>query len=66
MTYFEQPNVRHLNEILVYVHTDTKVYTFASTKSLNDLIDGSSEVATALSPQFQVRSLLFFFIHFVF
>lgn len=54
MTYFEQPNVRHLNEILVFLQTDSQVYTFASTKSLNDLIDGSSEVATVLAPEFMI------------
>jgi len=59
MTYFEQANVRHLNEILVSIYTDSGVYTFGSTKSLNDLIAGSSEVATARSPQFQVSSYQF-------
>ena len=62
MAYFEQASVRHLNEILVFIYTDAPddgsdsgVYTFGSTKSLNDLIAGSSEVATARSPQFEVR-----------
>jgi hypothetical protein len=51
--YFEQPSVKHMNEILVFVQTDEKVYTFASTKSLNNLVDGSSENAAEISPEFQ-------------
>ena len=30
-TYFEQPHITHMNEILVFLQTDEKVYSFAST-----------------------------------
>merc|ERR1719263_260256 len=42
-----------MNEILVYVQTEDSFYTFASTKSLNQLIDGSNEDASEISPEFQ-------------
>jgi len=29
--YFEQPKVEHYGEVMVFVQTDSKVYTFAST-----------------------------------
>ena len=58
--YFEQPSVKHMNEILVFVQTDEKVYTFASTKSLNNLVDGSSEDAAEIAPEFQVSKIFFF------
>ena len=56
--YFEQPNIKHLNEVLVFVNTDDAVYSFGSTKNLNDLIDGSREEATRLAPQFNVSFFL--------
>lgn len=36
------------------MYTDDTVYSFGSTKNLNDLIDGSSEEATQISPQFKI------------
>lgn len=54
MTYFEQPDVRHMNEIIVWLYTDSKIYSFATTKSLNDYIDGSGEAGEELSPAFKV------------
>jgi len=54
MKYFEQPSVRHMNELMVFMYTDDGAFTFGSTKNLNDLIVGSSEDASALSPQFTV------------
>ena len=56
MTYFEQPDVRHMNEIIVWLYTDSKIYSFATTKSLNDYIDGSGEAGEELSPAFKVSS----------
>jgi hypothetical protein len=50
MTFYEQPSISHLNEVLVYMYTDDTVYSFGSTKNLNDLIDGSTEEATKISP----------------
>lgn len=64
-TYFEQPNVTHLNEIVVFLYTDTNVYTFASTQALNDLLENSSEDASSLSPSFQVSYSFLFSIFFV-
>lgn len=52
--YFEQPSVSHTNEIVVFVYTDDRVYTVASTQSLNDLLDSSSESGASLSPTFKV------------
>ena len=46
LTYYEQPNIRHLNEIMVYMYTDDGVFSFGSTKNLNDLVDGSFEEST--------------------
>ena len=36
MKYFEQPSVKHLNELMVFMYTDDGVYSFGSTKNLND------------------------------
>jgi len=55
-TYSEQPNIKHMNEIMVFLYTDTDVYTFASTKNLNDLLDSSGEHGNALSPEFTVST----------
>jgi len=52
--YQEQTDVTHLNEILVYIFSDDGVKTFATTKSLNDLFDGTSADASSLSPSFKV------------
>ena len=54
ITYYEQPNIKHLNEIMVYMYTDDGVFSFGSTKNLNDLFDGSFEESTKISPQFTV------------
>jgi len=54
MQYFEQPQIKHLNELIVYMYTDDGAYTFGSTKNLNDLIMGSTEDSSSLSPQFSV------------
>jgi len=51
-TYFEQPSIHHNNEVLVFVQTDERVYSFASTKALNSLIDASNEAAGSLAPEF--------------
>jgi hypothetical protein len=53
-SYFEQPSIQHNNEIVVFVQTDTDVYSFASTKSLNSLIDASTEAANSIAPEFNV------------
>ena len=50
MKYFEQPAVTHLNELMVFMYTDDGVYSFGSTKNLNDLLVGTSEDASSLSP----------------
>jgi hypothetical protein len=50
MKYFEQPAVTHLNELMVFMYTDDNVYTFGSTQNINDLLMGSTEDASALSP----------------
>merc|ERR1740115_255832 len=34
MKYFEQPSVKHLNELMVFMYTDDGVYSFGSTKNL--------------------------------
>jgi hypothetical protein len=39
-----------MNELMVFMYTDENVYTFGSTKNINDLLIGSSEDASALSP----------------
>ena len=52
MTYFEQPSVKHQNELMVFLYTDTKVYAFASTKNLNDLVATSNNDASSLAPSF--------------
>jgi hypothetical protein len=36
------------------MYTDDAVFSFGSTKNLNDLIDGSSEESTRISPQFTI------------
>ena len=54
MQYFEQPQVKHLNELIVYMYTDDGAYTFGSTKNLNNLIQGSTEDSSTLSPQFTI------------
>lgn len=54
MKYYEQPEVTHLNELMVFMYTDDNVYTFGSTKNINDLLMGSTEDASILSPQFTV------------
>ena len=52
-TYFEQPSIKHLNELLVFVYTDRQVYAIASTQSLNDLIENSNEKSSKLAPSFK-------------
>jgi len=34
-TFYEQPDVVHLNEILVVIYTEKQTYTFGSTSELN-------------------------------
>lgn len=53
MTYFEQADVNHLNEMVVVIYTTSGVHTFASTKALNDIV--ASPEANTLSPSFSVR-----------
>ena len=50
ITYYEQPNIKHMNEIMVYMYTDDGVFCFGSTKNLNDLFDGSFEESSQISP----------------
>lgn len=44
--FYEQADVRHLNELVVALYTPTQTYTFGSTEELNRLI-GTKQ---ALSP----------------
>lgn len=39
--FYEQPKVKHLNELMVYVYTDEGVFSFGSTKALNDMVEGT-------------------------
>ena len=43
----------------MFLYSDNGVYTFGSTKALNDLVSGSSQFqnSAALSPQFQILNL---------
>jgi len=43
--------VRHLNEMLVVLYTDTQTYTFGTTETLNNML-GSG--ANQLAPQIEV------------
>ena len=45
-TYLEQPDIMHMNEIMVQMCTDLNCYSFASTKNLNDIFYGTTESAT--------------------
>ena len=42
-TYTEQPNVRHLNEILVLLYTENQTYTFGTTENLNDMLGAGNQ-----------------------
>jgi len=42
-TYTEQPNVRHLNEMLVLLYTENQTYTFGTTENLNDMLGDSNQ-----------------------
>lgn len=49
--------IRHTNEILVYLNTDSGVYAFGSTKVLNDLFDGSNHDSSELSPTIKLQQI---------
>ena len=53
-TYYEQPNVRHLNEILVYLQTDKKTYGIGSTKNIQALLDDPRDSSSGIAPEFTV------------
>jgi len=55
-TYVEQPTVRHMNEILVYVYTTNKIYGFGSTKELNAYFETADDGGKDLSPMFEIMN----------
>ena len=42
-TFTEQPNVRHLNEMLVILYTDNQTYTFGTTDNLNNMLGSGNQ-----------------------
>jgi len=42
-TYTEQPNVRHLNEMLVLLYTENQTYTFGTTENLNEMLGAGNQ-----------------------
>jgi len=46
--YYEQPEVTHLNELIVVLYTEDQTYTFASTSTLNELVGSKAAVASSI------------------
>jgi len=55
-TFTEQPRVRHLNEMLVVLYTDSQTYTFGTTDNLNNMLGTGNN---QLAPQIEVSELQF-------
>jgi hypothetical protein len=52
--FVEQPTIKHMNEIMVYVYTTSAVYSFGSTSELNQIFEGTSQSGSVLSPSFEI------------
>lgn len=48
-TFFEQPTISHLNELLVMLYTDDATHSFGTTSDLNQLVDSHKHKAGVIS-----------------
>lgn len=48
-SFFEQPSVSHLNELLVMVYTAEATHSFGTTADLNQLVDSHQHKAGVIS-----------------